>query len=142
MFTECDGFQVDGMQEMGKQCPLQAQHVPAQDLITTAHGSQPLAVLDTIPRGHNGTRFHWDGALTWCDQQHTHAKLKALTHRPGKLVLRFHLLIQNILLPFSTFVRSLPCLAFSNRGWWPLASSPASLQDLSNRAPSPQGAVL
>ena len=44
--------------------------------------------------------------------------------------------------PFSTLVRSLPCLAFSKRGWWPSTSSPDSLHDLSNRAPSPQGAVL
>jgi len=39
-------------------------------------------------------------------------------------------------------VRSFPCLAFSNSGWWPSSSSPAWLHDLSNRAPSPQGAVL
>ena len=44
--------------------------------------------------------------------------------------------------PFSTLVRSLPCFVFSNRGWWPSTSSPDSLQDLSNRAPSPHGAVL
>lgn len=53
--TECDGLQVDGMQEVGEQCPLQAQHVPAQDLIAAAHGSQSLTMLDAIPGGHNGT---------------------------------------------------------------------------------------
>lgn len=44
--------------------------------------------------------------------------------------------------PFSTLVRSLPCFAFSNRGWCPSTSSPVSLHDLSNSAPSPHGAVL
>lgn len=54
-FTKRDGLQVDRMQEMGEQRPLQTQHVPAQDLITATHGSQPLTVLDAIPGGHNGT---------------------------------------------------------------------------------------
>lgn len=82
------------------------------------------------------------------DQQHT------LAYKPGCGIICFHLhfmtdhvhksqfLLQYRASPFSTLVRSLPCLAFSNRGWWPWASSPASLHDLSNRAPSPHGAVL
>lgn len=126
---------------MGKQCPLQAQHVPSQDLITAAHGSQSFTMLDTVPGGHNGTGLHWDGPLAWENQQHL-----AHTAHNSCLIIRMvnHLLlaIYNIHPPFSTLVRSFPCLAFSNRGWWPATSSPASLQDLSNRAPSPQGAVL
>lgn len=51
-------------------------------------------------------------------------------------------IFQCCLSPFSTLVRSLPCFTFSNKGWWPLISSPVSLHDLSNKAPSPQGAVL
>lgn len=54
-FTKSDGLQVDGMQEMGQQRPLQAQHVPAQNLIAAAHGSQPFAMLDAVPGGNNGT---------------------------------------------------------------------------------------
>lgn len=49
---------------MAEQRPLEAQHVPTEDLVAAAHGSQPLAVLDAIPGGHNGTRLHWDGSLT------------------------------------------------------------------------------
>lgn len=47
------------------------------------------------------------------------------------------------LLPFSTLVLSLPCFTFSKRGmcWEPFKSA-VSLHDLSNRAPSPHGAVL
>lgn len=37
-FTKCDGLQVDGMQEMAEQRPLETQHVPSQDLVTTTHG--------------------------------------------------------------------------------------------------------
>lgn len=46
--------------------------------------------------------------------------------------------------PFSTLVRSLPCLGFSKTGWcWGCPISLAgSLQDLSKSAPSPHGAVL
>lgn len=54
-FTKCDGLQVDGIQEVAKQSPLQAYHIPAQDLITAAHRPQPLAVLDAIPRWYNCT---------------------------------------------------------------------------------------
>lgn len=43
------------MQEMGEQRPLEAQYIPTQDLVTAAHGSQPLSMLDAIPGGHNGT---------------------------------------------------------------------------------------
>lgn len=60
------------MQEMGEQRPLETQNVPAQDLITATHGSQPLPVLDAVPGGHNGTRLHWDGALAWNKQQQPH----------------------------------------------------------------------
>lgn len=49
---------------MGEQRPLQAQHVPAQNLIAAAHGSQPLTVLDAVPGGNNGARLHRDGPLT------------------------------------------------------------------------------
>lgn len=46
--------------------------------------------------------------------------------------------------PFSTLVRSLPCLEFSKRGWCSAGPTTLawSLQDLSKSAPSPQGAVL
>lgn len=53
---------------MGEQRPLETHHVPAQDLITAAHGSQPLAVLDAVPGGNNVARLHRDGALA-CHQQ-------------------------------------------------------------------------
>ncbi|TNN72933.1 hypothetical protein EYF80_016862 [Liparis tanakae] len=68
---------VDRMQEMGEQGSLQTQHVPAQDLIAAAHGPQPLPVLDAVPRGHNGTRLHWDGALAW--HQHTDTGVTGLS---------------------------------------------------------------
>lgn len=50
---------------MGQQCPLQAKHVPAEDLVTAAHSAQPLSVLNAVPGRHNITRLHWDGAFTW-----------------------------------------------------------------------------
>lgn len=53
------------MYEVAQQSPLQAQHIPAQDLVAAAHGSEALAMLDAIPSGHNGTWLHWDGTLTW-----------------------------------------------------------------------------
>lgn len=63
--TQRDGLQVDGIEEMAEQRPLEAQYVPAQDLVAAAHGPQPLPVLDAIPGGDNGTGLHRDGALTW-----------------------------------------------------------------------------
>ena len=63
--TQSDGLEVDGVQEVAEQRPLQAQHVPAQDLVAAAHGPQSLPVLNAIPGGHDGTGLHRDGALTW-----------------------------------------------------------------------------
>lgn len=59
---------------MGEQRPLETHHVPAQDLITAAHGSQPLAVLDAVPGGHNVARLHRDGSLAFHQQQQTHTQ--------------------------------------------------------------------
>lgn len=59
------------MHEVAKQSPLQAQHVPAKDLVTAAHGPEALAVLDAVPCGHDGTRLHWDGSLTWVREERT-----------------------------------------------------------------------
>lgn len=56
---------------MGEQRPLETQHIPAQNLITATHGSKPLAMLDAVPGGLNGTRLHWDRALA-CNKQQTH----------------------------------------------------------------------
>lgn len=127
---------------MGEQRPLETHHVPAQDLITAAHGSQPLAVLDAVPGGNNVARLHRDGALACHQRRQTQTQ----NHRLQTPLLRHLIVKPDVRLsrrsPFSTLVRSLPCLVFSNRGWWPSTSSPTSLQDLSNRAPSPQGAVL
>lgn len=53
---------------MCEQRPLQAQHVPAQDLVAAAHGPQPLAVLDAVPGGDDGARLHRDGALAWTEK--------------------------------------------------------------------------
>lgn len=130
---------------MAEQRPLQTQHVPAQDLITATHGSQPLTMLDAVPGGYNSTRLHRDCALSWHKQQQTkcHKVWNHLFPCPAPIYIcgvRCSVCASDS--PFSTLVRSLPCLAFSNRGWWPWPSSPASLHDLSNRAPSPQGAVL
>lgn len=69
--TERDGFQVDGIYKVAEQRPLETQYVPAEDLIAAAHGSQPLAVLNPIPGGHNGTGLHWDGSFTWNKHQQT-----------------------------------------------------------------------
>lgn len=70
--TECDGFQVDGIYKVAEQRPLETEHIPTEDLIAAAHGSQPLAVLNPIPGGHNGTWLHRDGSFTWNKQQHSH----------------------------------------------------------------------
>lgn len=77
-FTKRDGLQVDWVQEVAEQRSLQTQHVPAQDLITAAHGSQPLPVLDAVPGGHNGARLYWDGALAWHGHSHTHKRSPVL----------------------------------------------------------------
>lgn len=53
---------------MAEQRPLEAQHVPAQDLVAAAHGPQPLPVLDAVPGGDNGAGLHRDGALAWATQ--------------------------------------------------------------------------
>ena len=68
------------MQEMGEQRPLEAQHVPAQDLIAAAHGAQPLAVLDAVPGGDDGTGLHRDGALAWVKRQHTNTGHRSCLH--------------------------------------------------------------
>lgn len=65
IITKRDGLQVNGMKEMRQQCPLEAEHVPAQDLVAAAHGSQPFAVLNAVPSGYDVTRLHRDGSLTW-----------------------------------------------------------------------------
>lgn len=106
------------MQEMGEQRPLEAQHVPAQDFITAAHGSQPLSVLDAVPGGHNGARLHWDGAFTWSTSNIAHTKVTAFVYGKESVAtmsVRADAEVAHVS-PFSTLVRSLPCLAFSNRG--------------------------
>lgn len=70
-YTQGDGLKIHRVHEMAKQSPLQAQHIPAQDLVTTAHGSETLAVLNAVPSGHDGTRLHWDGSLTWDREEST-----------------------------------------------------------------------
>lgn len=67
--TKGDGFQVDGIYKVAEQRPLEAQHVPTEDLIAAAHGAQPLPVLNSIPGGYYGARLHWDGSFTWKEQQ-------------------------------------------------------------------------
>lgn len=59
------------MYKVAEQSPLQAQHIPAHDLIAAAHGSEALAVLDAVPSGHDGARLHRDGTLTWDSEEIT-----------------------------------------------------------------------
>lgn len=54
-YTQGDRLKVHRVYEVAEQSPLQAQYVPAQDLVAAAHGSETLAVLDAVPSGHNGT---------------------------------------------------------------------------------------
>lgn len=65
VLTQCDGFEIHRLQEVGQQRPLQAEHVPTQDLVTTGHGSESLPQPNAVPRGHNVTGLHWDCAFSW-----------------------------------------------------------------------------
>lgn len=61
--TERDGAEINRLDEVRQQRSLQAQHVPAQDLVAAGHGAEPLAALDPVPRGHDVARLHGDGAF-------------------------------------------------------------------------------
>lgn len=65
VLTQCHGFEIHRLQEVGQQRPLQAEHVPAQDFVTTGHGAESLSQPNAVPRGHNVTGLHWDGAFPW-----------------------------------------------------------------------------
>lgn len=65
MLTKSDSVQINGVDKVCEQRPLQAKHVPAQDLITAAHCPQALAMLNAIPGGYNVAGLHWDRTLTW-----------------------------------------------------------------------------
>lgn len=72
--TQGDGLKVHRVHEVAEQSPLQAQHVPAHDLVAAAHSSEALAMLDAIPSGHDGTRLHRNGTLTW-DREEVNDKM-------------------------------------------------------------------
>lgn len=65
VLTQSDGFEIHRLQEVGQQCPLQAQHVPAQDLVAAGHGAESLPQPNAVPCGHNVTGLHWDRAFPW-----------------------------------------------------------------------------
>lgn len=61
--TQRNGLEVHRLQEVCQQCPLQAEHVPAQDLVAAGHGAQSLPEPDAVPRGHDVAGLHWDRAF-------------------------------------------------------------------------------
>ena len=65
VLTQSDGSEIHRLQEVGQQCPLQAQHVPAQDFVAAGHGAESLPQANAVPRGHNVTGLHWDRAFPW-----------------------------------------------------------------------------
>ena len=47
--TYNDGGEVNWVHEVGQESALQSKHIPLEDLVTTGHGTQPTAKLQTNP---------------------------------------------------------------------------------------------